>query len=77
MTNTKLSKLLLAWLTSQGHKVLEYEESKGIATRFGNEKYRFDISGSFGGIRVTYDSGVFSFYDGEQLIKETNLNEFH
>lgn len=76
MGNTKLSKLLLAWLTTQGHEVQRYEEGKGIATRYGDTEYSFDIDGSFGGFSVTYASGVFAFYDGDELIKETNLNEF-
>lgn len=76
MENTKVSKLLLAWLTTQGHQVIEYEEGKGLATRYGGEEYRFDIDGSYNGYRVTYASGVFAFFEGDKLLKETNLNEF-
>ena len=77
MDNTKVSKLLLAWLTSQGHTVIGYEEGKGLTSRYGKQEYSFDIDGSYGGYRVAYSSGIFAFYDGDKLIKETNLNEFH
>ncbi len=76
MDNTKVSKLLLAWLVSQGHEVHNYEEAKGITTRFGKQEYSFNIDGSYNGYRVVYSSGVFSFYDNDTLIKQTDLNEF-
>lgn len=77
MDNTKVSKLLLAWLTSQGHEVQRYEEGKGLTTKYGKQEYSFDINGYGSGYRVTYASGVFAFFQGDELIKETNLNEFH
>lgn len=76
MDNTKVSKLLLAWLVTQGHEVHNYEEGKGITTRFGKQEYSFNIDGSYSGYRVVYSSGVFSFYDNDNLIKQTDLNEF-
>lgn len=77
MESTKVSKLLLAWLTTQGHEVQQYEEGRGITTRYRDEEYSFNIDGYHSGYRVTYASGVFAFYDGDKLLKETNLNEFH
>ena len=77
MNNTKISKLLLAWLSSQGHMVAGYEEGRGISTLYGSNEYSFDIDGSYGGYRVEYSSGVFSFFEGDELVKQTNLNEFH
>ena len=76
MNNTKISKLLLAWLSSQGHMVAEYEEGRGMSTLYGSNEYSFDIDGSYGGYRVEYSSGVFSFFEGDELVKQTNLNEF-
>jgi hypothetical protein len=75
MESTKVSKLLLSWLWSQGHQIVTYDEGKGIATKYGREEYRFDLDGSFGGYRVVYNRGAFSFYDGDKLLKETNLYE--
>ena len=76
MDNTKISKLLLAWLSTQGHMVTEYEEGRGMSTLYGSNEYSFDIDGSYDGYRVAYSSGVFSFYDNDNLIKQTDLNEF-
>lgn len=76
MENTKVSKLLLAWLFTQGHKVEDYEEGEGLTTIINDNKYKFDISGEYGGYRVAYLSGTFSFYNGDELLKQTDLNEF-
>jgi len=76
MDNTKVSKLLLAWLWSQGHEIKEYEQGKGITTRHGGEEYRFSLNDSYSGYRVEYSGGTFSFYDTDTLIKQTDLNEF-
>ena len=76
MTNTKLSKLLLLWLYSNGHKIIEYEEALGIRTRYKGKDFRFDISGTYGGYRVAYQSRVFKFYNSDKLVKITDLNEF-
>jgi|TARA_B110000977_G_C11067029_1_gene488157 hypothetical protein len=76
MDNTKVSRLLMAWLYTQGHEVEEFIEGSGVATKFGKSHYRFDIDGNFGGYRTDYHQGKFSFYDGDKLLKETNLNEF-
>lgn len=76
MDSTKVSKLLLAWLVTQGHEVIEYVEGTGITTRYGTAEYAFGIGDGYGDISVHYDLGKFSFYKGGALIKETNLNEF-
>lgn len=76
MNNTKLSKLLLLWLYSNGHKIIKYEEAQGIRTQYKGQDFSFDISGSFGGYRVSYEYRVFKFYDADKLIKVTDLNEF-
>lgn len=76
MNNTKLSKLLLLWLYSNGHKIIKYEEAQGIRTRYKGQDFRFDISGSYGGYRVAYQSRVFKFYNADKLVKITDLNEF-
>ena len=77
MSNIKISKLLLAWLTTQGHMVVEYDEGRGMCSLYAKtDRYRFDIDGSYGGYRVEYSSGVFSFYEGDELVKQSNLNEF-
>ena len=76
MDNTKVSKLLLAWLVSQGHEVIEYVEAIGITTKYGKTEYAFGIADGYGGIDVRYNLGKFSFYKGDDLIKETDLNEF-
>lgn len=76
MTNTKKGKLLLLWLFSNGHKVKDYEEAKGITTIYGGKEFRFDIGGSYGGYRVMYNSPQFKFYDGDKLIKITDLSEY-
>tara|TARA_R110000803_G_scaffold13153_3_gene37156 strand:+ start:5597 stop:5833 length:237 start_codon:yes stop_codon:yes gene_type:complete len=76
MTNTKTSKLLLLWLFSIGHKVNHYEEAKGITTIYGGKEFRFDISGSYGGYRVVYNHPEFKFYNGDTLIKITDLRQY-
>lgn len=76
MTPTKTSKLLLAWLWSQGHKIDNYEKGKGITTTFGEKQYRFSLSNSYDGYNVVYNDNTFSFYDGDKLLKQTDLNEF-
>jgi len=76
MTNTKTSKLLLLWLYSIGHKLKNYEEAQGITTEFGGKEFRFDVSGLYGGYRVRYNHPEFKFYDGDTLIKITDLSEY-
>ena len=76
MENTKVSKLLLGWLWTQGHKVKEYKEAEGITTVHGTDEYKFDVSGNYGGFRVKYTHNRFSFYDGDKKLKDTDLNEF-
>lgn len=76
MESTKVSKLLLAWLWTQGHKVKEYEEGKGISTAINGQDFRFDLCGTYGGYRVVYNNNLFSFYDGDTKLKDTDLNEF-
>ena len=76
MENTKVSRLLLAWLFTQGHKVEDYQEGEGLTTVIGGVEYKFDVSGGYGGYKVTYSSGTFSFYNGDELLKQTDLNEF-
>mgnify|MGYP000023302321 FL=1 len=75
MENTKVSKLLLVWLWTQGHKVKEYKEAEGITTVHDTDEYKFDVSGSYGGFRVEYTHNRFSFYDGDKKLKDTDLNE--
>ena len=76
MENTKVSRLLLAWLFTQGHKVEDYQEGEGLTTVINDTEYKFDVSGEYGGYKVTYSSGTFSFYNGDELLKQTDLNEF-
>lgn len=66
----------MLWLFANGHKVQDYEEAQGITTIYGNKEFRFDISGSYGGYRVSYVHPVFKFYDGDTLIKITDLSQY-
>lgn len=76
MSNTKVSKLLLCWLWTQGHKIKEYKEAEGITTVYEKDEYKFDVSGNYGGYRVEYTHNTFAFYDGDRKLKDTDLNEF-
>lgn len=54
----------------------DYQEGEGLTTVINGNEYKFDVSGGYGGYNVTYSSGTFSFYNGDELLKQTDLNEF-
>jgi len=66
----------MAWLYTQGHEVVDFSLGRGLTTSIGGKEYKFCFTDEYGGYKVGYSQGVFTFYNGDKLLKETNLNEF-